>query len=244
VLGNELDELPGGKKEIDKQIAQLGPTRKEEKRIMGVFSLVAAAWILRGFIDIKALAMVTDSSIAITGALALFIIPSDLKQREFLLDWATAVKIPWGIVVLFGGGFALAAGFQASELTGWIAGQLGALQHANTIILVAAIALVVVFLTEVTSNTATAALLLPVMGALAVSIGIHPLVTMITTAVAASFAFMLPVATPPNAIVFSSQAVTIPQMAKAGLVLNLIGVVLITVFVMIVLPLLGFNIDH
>jgi sodium-dependent dicarboxylate transporter 2/3/5 len=188
--------------------------------------------------------MVTDSSIAITGALALFIIPSDLKTREFLLDWDTAVKIPWSIVVLFGGGFALATGFQSSELTGWFASQLGALQHANIIMLVAAIALVVVFLTEVTSNTATAALLLPVMGALAVSIGIHPLVTMITTAVAASFAFMLPVATPPNAIVFASHAVTIPQMAKAGLILNLVGVIVITAFVMIVLPLMGFNIHH
>ena len=244
ILGNELRELPGGRTEILKQIELLGPIQKEEKRILLVFSLVALAWIARGFIKVDALSMVTDSSIAIMGALALFIIPSNLHKREFLLDWHTAVKIPWDIIILFGGGFALASGFQSCGLTEWIANQVNILQDSNTLILVAFIALIVIFLTEVTSNTATAALLLPVMGALAISINIHPLVTMVTTAIAASFAFMLPVATPPNAIVFSSHAVTIPQMAKAGLVLNLIGIIVITCFVMIVLPLAGFDIGH
>jgi sodium-dependent dicarboxylate transporter 2/3/5 len=187
--------------------------------------------------------MVTDSSIAIIGALALFVIPSDWSKREFLLDWNTAVKIPWDIIILFGGGFALAEGFASSGLTQWLADQLTLLQGIQIVVLIAAIVTLVIFLTEVTSNTATASLLLPVMGALAIAMNIHPLATMIAVALAASYAFMLPVATPPNAIVFASRAVTIPQMAKAGIVLNLLGVVLITLFVMIVLPMvLGIDI--
>ena len=186
--------------------------------------------------------MVTDSSIAIAGALLLFIIPVNLKQRQFLLDWDTAVKIPWDIIILFGGGFALAEGFNSSGLTVWIANQLTVLEGTHIVVLVGMIVLLVIFLTEVTSNTATASLLLPIMGALAVAMHIHPLATMIAVAVAASYAFMLPVATPPNAIVFSSREITIPQMAKAGLALNLIGALLITLSVVFILP-LAFGID-
>lgn len=245
VYRSDLAELPGGKQTIQRELQLLGPMKKQEMRVLTVFVCVAAAWILRGIVNIDALKMVTDSSIAMLGALALFVIPADFSKREFLLDWNTAVKIPWDIIVLFGGGFALAQGFSSSGLTQWIADQLNVLQGANIVLLVAVVVSLVIFLTEVTSNTATASLLLPVMGALAIAMDIHPLATMIAVAVAASFAFMLPVATPPNAIVFASRAVTIPQMAKAGLMLNLLGVVLITLFVIVVLPLvLGINISH
>jgi sodium-dependent dicarboxylate transporter 2/3/5 len=167
----------------------------------------------------------------------LFLIPVNLKKREFLLDWKTAVTIPWDIIILFGGGFALAQGFGESGLTLWLAEQLSVLQGVDTVLVIAAVVLLVIFLTEVTSNTATASLLLPVMGALATAIDASPFGLMVAAVIAASFAFMLPVATPPNAIVFSSRYVTIPQMVRAGIWLNLIGVVLITGFVYLVLPL-------
>jgi len=239
---SDMDELPGGEQSITQALTELGPMRREETQVLAIFGLVAFAWITRGLVDIEALRFVTDSSIAIAGALALFMIPVNLKQRQFLLDWQTAVKIPWDIIILFGGGFALAEGFNSSGLTAWIANQLMVLQGTHIILLVGMIVLLVIFLTEVTSNTATASLLLPVMGALAIAMRIHPLTTMIAVALAASYAFMLPVATPPNAIVFSSREITIPQMARAGFALNLVGVVLITLFVIFVLP-LAFGID-
>jgi sodium-dependent dicarboxylate transporter 2/3/5 len=237
-----MDELPGGRHMIESELQRLGPMKKTERRVLLVFCTVACAWVLRSLINIDALAWVTDSSIAILGALALFAIPADFRQREFLLDWNTAVKIPWDIIILFGGGFALAEGFNHSGLTGWLAVQLVAFQNVELLILVAMVVLLVLFLTELTSNTATASLFLPVMGALGMAIGIHPLVLMVGVAIAASYAFMLPVATPPNAIVFASRAVTIPQMARAGLILNLAGVILITLFVVYLLPVL-FGID-
>ena len=245
VYRSEMNELPGGKQTIHQELQRLGPIKKQEKRVLVVFICVAAAWILRSIVDIDGLEMVTDSSIAMLGALALFVLPADFSKREFLLDWNTAVKIPWDIIILFGGGFALAQGFTSSGLTEWVANQLTVLQGANIVLLVAMIVLLVIFLTEVTSNTATASLLLPIMGALAIAMNIHPLATMIAVAIAASFAFMLPVATPPNAIVFASRAVTIPQMAKVGFALNMLGVVIITLFVMVVLPLaMGVDIQH
>ena len=236
VYRQDAVELPNGKQIITEELLRLGRMTREEKYVLIVFTSVAVAWILRSIIKTDALALVTDSSIAIAGALLLFVIPSNLKQREFLLDWNTAVKIPWDIIILFGGGFALAEGFANSGLTHWLASQLTALHGANLLMLVATIVLLVIFLTEVSSNTATASLMLPVMGAFAIAIDVHPLVTMVAVALAASFAFMLPIATPPNAIVFASRAVTIPQMAKAGFILNLVGVILITLFVLYVLP--------
>lgn len=234
----EFDELPGGKQAIRQQLSGLGAMSSPEKKVLTIFSLVAAAWIFKGLVDIEFLKPVKDSSIAIIGALLLFIIPSDFKKGEFLLDWNTAKNIPWDIILLFGGGFALANGFSDSGLTEWIASQLLILEGMHLIVIVAMVTLLVIFLTEVTSNTATASLMLPIMGAFALAIQVHPLNLMVAVAIAASYAFMLPVATPPNAIVFSSRQITVPQMAKAGIWLNLIGAILITFFVIGLLPLI------
>jgi sodium-dependent dicarboxylate transporter 2/3/5 len=233
---SEIDHLPGGRETIDREIVQLGSMSPQEKHVLLVFTSVAFLWIFRGLFDLEALKMIKDSTIAIGGALLLFMIPSDLKKREFLLDWKTAATIPWDILILFGGGFALAQGFSESGLTHFIAWQLSVLEGSNMVLVVAAIAFLVIFLTEITSNTATASLSLPIMAALAGAMQVHPYGLMITAAIAASFAFMLPVATPPNAIVFSSRYISIPQMIRAGIWLNLIGVVLITVFVILFLP--------
>jgi sodium-dependent dicarboxylate transporter 2/3/5 len=232
----KFDELPGGKQSIYHQLNELGPMSAAEKKVLAVFIMVAVGWLIRGLLDIQALEFVKDSSIAMAGALLLFIIPADFKKGEYLLDWHTAKKIPWDIIILFGGGFALAGGFVSSGLTEWIGSQLIALQGMNLIIIVFMIVLLVIILTEITSNTATSSLLLPVMGAFAIAIQVHPLNLMVAAALSASFAFMLPVATPPNAIVFGSRQVTIPQMARTGLWLNIIGSVLITLFVIFYLP--------
>jgi solute carrier family 13 (sodium-dependent dicarboxylate transporter), member 2/3/5 len=233
---SETEELPGGRDLIRRKLDELGPMSSQEKSVLAVFTAVACAWIFRGLLDIPALALINDSTIAIAGAVLLFLIPSNLKKGEFLLDWRTAVTIPWDIIILFGGGFALANAFAASGLTVWLAGELELLQGIGLLGLVFAVVVLVVFLTEITSNTATATLLLPLMGALALAIDVHPYALMAATAIAASFAFMLPVATPPNAIVFSSRYVTIRQMAMAGVWLNILGCVLITALVVWFMP--------
>jgi sodium-dependent dicarboxylate transporter 2/3/5 len=232
-----IKEIPGGRDSFDQEIKQLGPMTRQEFGVLMVLILVAVLWLVNGLTDIASLKFVKDSTIAIACALLLFIIPSNFKRREFLLDWKTAVTIPWDILILFGGGFALALGFSETGLTKAIAEQLAILEGTNLVFIVAGIATLVILLTEVTSNTATASISLPIMIALADAMQVHPYGLMITATIAASFAFMLPVATPPNAIVFSSRYVTIPQMVKAGIWLYLIGMVLITCFVMLVLPL-------
>ncbi len=237
VYPSGMDHIPGSRETIRQETVELGPFSREELIITLVLVLVALGWIITGLVNIEALRFVKDSTIAIGGALLLFIIPSNLKARQFLLDWKTAVTIPWDVLILFGGGFALAAGFSESGLTKSIAELLVGLRGTAIILIVGGITALIIMLTEMTSNTATASISLPVMMAVAEALQIHPYGIMIAAAIAASFAFMLPVATPPNAIVFGSRYVTIPQMMKAGLGLNLIGIVVITFFVVFLLPL-------
>jgi sodium-dependent dicarboxylate transporter 2/3/5 len=158
------------------------------------------------------------------------------------MNWRTARKLHWGIVILFGGGFALAAGFIESGLSTWIAGQLGALRGAPTILIVAVVCLMLTFLTELTSNTATTQIVLPLLGSLAVAIGVNPLLLMVPATLSASCAFMLPVATPPNAIVFGTGEVTIGHLMRSGIVMNLLGVLVITAAIFL-LGLTVFGID-
>ncbi len=231
----KVKELPGGQEFIESELRKLGRTTKEEKMVLGVFAIVATAWIVRGFVDFG---YFNDAAIAITGAMVLFLLPSDYKKGVFLLDWKTAVSIPWGIVVLFGGGLALAHGFSQTGLAEWIAQSLTFMSGYNLIFLITAVAVLTIILTEVTSNTATATMLMPILASMALAMSVHPYGLMIGATVAASFAFMLPVATPPNAVVFGSSFVSIPQMAKAGLWLNLLGVIIIVIVTVFVLPLI------
>lgn len=232
----ELERLPGGSELICKQLEELGPMPREQKYVLGVFCGVALLWVLNGLITLPGFEKVADSTIAMAGALLLFIIPVNLRERQFLLDWQTAVKIPWDILILFGGGFALANGFSHSGLTGVIASQLSVLQGIDVLFVILAVTLVVILLTEITSNTATASLFLPIMAALGMAMQIHPFALMLAAALAASCAFMLPVATPPNAIVFSSRYISIQQMARTGIWLNLIATLLIGLLVYFYLP--------
>jgi sodium-dependent dicarboxylate transporter 2/3/5 len=181
--------------------------------------------------------MLHDSTVAMVMGILLMLTPVGFRKEAavnnkrgyFLLDWKTVqTKVPWGILLLFGGGFALAAGFARTGLTGWIGNQLAGLASFPLWMVVLLVCLGITFLTELTSNTATATMILPVIGAAAVAAEFHPLMLMLPATLSASFAFMLPVATPPNAIVFGSGWVTIPAMTRAGLALNFLGAVLVT----------------
>ncbi|MFD1029962.1 SLC13 family permease [Metaplanococcus flavidus] len=235
----KLKKLPGGSAVIREEKTKLGTPSYEEKAVFTVFVLVALAWISRSFVldafapDLE----VTDAMVGLIAALILFIIPSKNKKGDNLLDWATAVKLPWGILLLFGGGLAIAAGFTNSGLSDWIGSQLTGLQGVSVLLVVLAVAALVLFLTEITSNTATASMMFPIMASLAVALGVHPYALLVTAAVAASCAFMLPVATPPNAVVFGSGYLRIADMAKAGLALNIFGIFFVALAVYYFLPL-------
>lgn len=231
----EVDRLPGGKELLESELKKLGKMKKAERLVLVVFAVVAALWISRGFVHLGP-ATIHDATIAMAGAIALFLIPVDWKKGVFVLDWQSAVRLPWDVIFLFGGGLALAKGFSESGLAKWIGTQLAVLQGMNIMLIIFLVIILSMLLTEVTSNTATAAIIIPVMGSVALAMHVHPLLLIIPAGVAASYAFMLPVATPPNAIVFGSRYLTIPQMAKIGVILNLIGSILITLLVKFVLP--------
>lgn len=217
----------GAGEEITDEAAKLGRITPQEKGVLGVFLLVAALWITRAMWN-SHLPFITDSSIAIFGAILLFLLPAG---NGTLLAWEDAAKLPWGVVILLGGGLAIAKGFTDSGLDGWVAQQLFFLKGMPVIVILLAVITLTVFLTEITSNTATATILLPVSASLASGLGIEPMGMMIATAVAASLAFMLPVATPPNAIVFGTGHITMKEMAHAGLWMNVFSIAIITIFI-------------
>ncbi|MGX7594777.1 SLC13 family permease [Planococcus plakortidis] len=232
----KLKQLPGGSAVIKEQKTELGNASYEEKIVFAIFLLAALAWITRSFLLVEFLPGLNDAMVGLIAALILFAIPSKNRRGDHLLDWATAVKLPWGILLLFGGGLAIAAGFTQSGLSEWVGGQLIGLQGINVLIIVLVVAAFVLFLTEITSNTATASMMFPIMASLAVALGIHPYALMVTAAVTASCAFMLPVATPPNAVVFGSGYLKIIDMARAGFILNVFGIVFVGLAVYYFLP--------
>src|SRR5699024_3225662 len=229
-------ELPGGKEVIGNEKKALGTASYEERIVYAVFVFAALAWITRSFLLQIFIPNLDDTMIAIIASLILFTIPSKNRPGDRLLDWNTALKLPWGILLLFGGGLAIAAGFVESGLSAWMGEQLIGLQGVHLLMVLIIVGTLVIFLTEVTSNTATASMIFPIMAALAVALDIHPYSVMIVAAVSASCAFMLPVATPPNAVVFGSGYLRIPDMAKSGFFLNVIGVFLVSIAVYFLLP--------
>jgi sodium-dependent dicarboxylate transporter 2/3/5 len=206
-----------------------------------VFAITALLWMLRRPLNsLGPLAWLTDAGIAMIGALAMFVIPVDWRKREFAMNWRTAVKLPWGILVLFGGGLSLAGAIEANGVAEFIAAQTHHIAGLPEIALVLVIVTAVVFFSEIASNTATATTLVPILAAMAPGLGVEPLLLVIPAALAASLAFMMPVGTPPNAIVFGTGYVTMPQMIKAGFWLNLIGIALImAVTYAIIVPLMA-----
>ena len=232
----------GGQQEVRRQLEALGPIGYEEKTVLWVFSLTAFAWITRSFLLAPLLPGLDDTIIAIAGGLALFILPARRGSGRAIVDWEEAVQLPWGILLLFGGGLAIAQAFKTTGLAEWMATQLVALNGVPIFVLLLVLIAAVNFLTEITSNLATTAMLLPVLASLALTVDVHPYLLMVGATVAASCAFMLPVATPPNAVVFGSGYLTIPDMVRAGVVMNLISIALLTLIVYFVLPYLwGFD---
>jgi solute carrier family 13 (sodium-dependent dicarboxylate transporter), member 2/3/5 len=219
-------------------LPELDAWRPAEKRVLIVFGVTACAWIFRtapfgGWSELIGAEYASDTTVAMAAVVAMFLIPNGEGDR--LLDWETAVKIPWGMLLLFGGGLAIAGAFQASGLSEALGMALSHLASAPIVIVTLVICLGVTFLTEVTSNTATATVLLPILGAAAVAAGLDPAALMIPATLSASCAFMLPVATAPNAAVYGSGYVSPKQMAREGFALNLIGAVVITAVCMILL---------
>lgn len=229
--------IEGSRAVTEKAYRELGAMSRGERVVLAVFLLAALSWIARPVLvqvqigGMHPLAGLSDPVIAMVAALTLFVVPVDVKRRVFVMNWETAVKLPWGILLLFGGGLSLAAAIRANGVGEYIGHQLAFLSGVPTLLLVMAVIALVIFLTELTSNTATTATFIPILAALSPVFDLHPYMLIVPAAIAASCAFMLPVATPPNAIIFGSGHVTIQQMIRAGFWLNLLGVILITLLV-------------
>jgi sodium-dependent dicarboxylate transporter 2/3/5 len=209
---------------------ELGQITSPEKRVGLVFSVVISLWMIRRPLqDMFGLQGLSDAGIVMAAAIVLFILPSGSKTQAQLMTWHDVNRLPWGVLVLFGGGLSLASAFTSSGLATWLGESLTPIGDLGIIFLIIAATALVIFLTEITSNLATTATFLPVMGAIALQGKIDPLLLCVPITLAASCAFMLPVATPPNAIVFASGKITIPQMVRAGVMLNIVGLMLITV---------------
>lgn len=223
-------------KHIASMHSGLGGMSKAEWRTGALFVFLVLGWMFRGqFSDIPLIGEISDTGVAMIAAVAAFLIPSGDRGKS-LMDWEDMTRLPWGVLILFGGGLALASAVSSSGLALWLGQQLSPLGAVNLALLVVAAAALVIFLTELTSNLATTATFLPVIAAIAVETGQDPLVFVIPITLAASCAFMLPVATPPNAIVFSSGLVSIPKMARAGLALNIIAVAVLSVIALTLAP--------
>lgn len=230
-------------------LKEMGKTTREQKIVFIIFSLLALLWIFRADIQLGSFILpgwsglfpesgyINDGTVAIFMALVLFVIPAgkgsvaDDGKRSMLMNWETAVKLPWSILLLFGGGFALATGFKESGLSLWVGSHFAGVASLHPVLIILIICLVITFLTELTSNTATTEMVLPVLAGIAVTTGINPLMLMVPATISASMAFMMPVATPPNAIIFGTGRVSVGTMARTGLMLNILGAILITLFV-------------
>ena len=229
----EIERIPGGRGLFDDELARLGPTSSGEKRVLAVFVAAAVSWVAVPLVFEDP--PISDAGIALAAGLLLFLLPAGTRRGVRLLTWDAALALPWGVLLLFGGGLALSSQFSGSGLTDWIGEQASALGALPVVLLVVVATAGIIFLTELTSNTATAATFLPVAGGVALGLGVDPMLLAVPVALAATCAFMLPVATPPNAIAYGSGYVTIGQMIRGGLWLNLIGIVLITLVTMTLL---------
>ena len=233
------ESIEGGAELIHSEWRKLGAMSRGEKNTLIVFLMTAMFWITRklwakigipmGEGSAYPFAGLTDPGIAMTAALALFALPVSTAKREFTMNWKTAKKMPWDILVLFGGGMSLAAAVDATGVAKFLGSQAGHFAGMPPFVIMLVVAVAVVLLTELTSNLATTATLLPVLAALAPGLGVHPYLLIFPATIAASCAFMMPVATPPNAIVFGSGQIQLPQMMKAGVWLNVLGVVVIMI---------------
>jgi solute carrier family 13 (sodium-dependent dicarboxylate transporter), member 2/3/5 len=228
--------VPGSKAIIEEELQQLGPMGYEERWVMVVFSVVAIAWIFRTYLIAPILPHVNDTTIALMGATLLFLVPQRANKGSMIMDWTTAKRLPWEVILLFGGAFSVAGSFQETGLTAWIAGRLTLLGNIHPLLMLIIVVALVNYLTELTQNMATCTLMLPILAGLAQAIGVHPYGLMVPMTLASSCAFMLPVATAPNAIVFGSGTLQMKDMVRAGVWLNIFATLLISIYTYYALP--------
>ncbi|MEM6572288.1 MAG: SLC13 family permease, partial [Planctomycetota bacterium] len=230
------EPIAGGRELLRRELDRLGSMSRGETITLCVFLLTVLAWATRPLLR-EWVPGLSDGSIAIAGALLLFVLPVARRSGRFVMDWRTGRDVPFGILLLFGGGLSLAAAVKRNGVAEFFAAQAGALEGLHPFVLLIALTAGMIFLTELTSNLATTATLVPVLSALGPALGLSPLLLVVPVTIAASCAFMLPIATPPNAIVFGSGQITIRQMCRAGLWLNLVGIALISVLMyFVILP--------
>jgi sodium-dependent dicarboxylate transporter 2/3/5 len=231
-----MKEIGGGRAVVREELLKLGSMTRGEKVVLVVFGAAVLGWLVRDPLSrmdsvVQAwpwIGRMTDAGVALTAAVALFVLPVNARRGEFALDWSTAKKLPWDILLLFGGGLSLAGAIQSTGVSTWLGAKLAGVGTVPLVVLVLAVTMLIIFLTELTSNTATAATFLPLLAGLAIASGTAPMLLLLPATLAATCAFMLPVATPPNAIVFGGGQVRMAQMARAGFWLNLLAVGLIS----------------
>ena len=223
----KIKSIPGGKELISKEKQALGKVGTEEKIVIVIFLFTAFMWITRGFIWNNIFPNLTDGMVAILAAMLLFFAPASKKKGGRILDWDDSKNISWGILLLFGGGLAIASGFQSSGLSEWIGSNLLLLENLPLWVVITVSVILVLLLTEITSNTATATILLPIMAAVSIALDFHPFALMISAVFAANAAFMLPVATPPNAVIFSTGRISILDMVKVGFAMNIFTAIVV-----------------
>ena len=224
------------KKTISSQIKELGKIKYEEKGVLLIFIVFILGLLFKQFIS-EFIPQIDDTIIAISIAIFLFLIKSSDGENN-LIEWSDGVKLPWGIILLFGGGLSIATAMKSSGLALWIGELAYNIDSLDLILIVLIIVMIVNFLTEITSNLATVSMLLPILASISISLGIHPYIIMVSATIAASCAFMLPVATPPNAVVFGSGYLKMTDMVKTGLVMNVISIVIVSLYVYFMLPML------
>lgn len=219
-----------GRAVIDQETAELGRASRAEWVVGTITALVALSWIFRPILA-RVVPGISDPGIAIAGAIVLFMVPVSLRPWRRALDWESAERLPWGVLILFGGGLSLAAAVSSTGVAEWIGHSISRWQGLSMVLLIVAVTTIIVFLTELTSNTATAAAFLPIVASIALGLGGAPLALALPAAIAASCAFMMPVATPPNAIVYGSGRLVISEMARAGIWINVFMILLIDLMV-------------
>ncbi len=242
-----IRRIPGGRELILKELKSQGPLSRGELMVLIVFIITAVMWMTRPLLarlqlpgGVRPLAGLSDPGIAIGSAIVLFCLPVDFKRGLFVLTWKQARKLPWGVLILFGGGLSLAAAIKTSGVAEFIGRGVSGFQNLSLPVMILLVSTTSVSISQLTSNISCTATLLPIFAAVADGFSFNPLLLVIPTTIAASLAFMLPVSTPPNAIVFASGEVTIPQMCKAGLWLNIVGIALVMLLMyLVIIPVLG-----
>jgi sodium-dependent dicarboxylate transporter 2/3/5 len=246
IFPTRIGEIEGGRRFVDTEYAKLGPLNRGERATLIVFGGTVVLWVFRPLVagievaGVRPLAALSDAGIAVGAALALFLFPVDREKGLFASDWTTAVRLPWGVLILFGGGLALAAATEVNGVAAFIGSLAKDLGGWPVLAVVLGVVALTTFMSELTSNTAQVATMLPIVAALAPALGVPPAMLLIPVTMAASLAFMMPVGTPPNAIVFGTGLVTIPDMMRAGVLLNLAGILLNTALAFLLIgPMLG-----